>query len=179
MSHPVTLTVIALIVAGSTQAQSSFTELKARIGYDLRKADGSTVSVSHLKDKPVVVLLFSSGSCSPCEELAKQLVPVYKKHGGGKTFEVILVSSDKSESAMYRHMKGCGMPWLAAPFQEGQDYAPELRKAYTGSESGIPRVILIDRYDNVLLRNDAFVKGRVLTNKQFLGALVREIGRDR
>jgi hypothetical protein len=65
------------------------------------------------------------------------------------------------------------------PWEEEQDYAPDLRKANTGSEFGIPRGLLIDRYDNVLLRNDVFVKGRVLTHTQFLSALAREVSRDR
>lgn len=56
--------------------------------------------------------------CPPCRAFTPQLIETYKKvKEKGNAFEIIFVSSDRSEEGYSDYFKE--MPWLSTGFQEG------------------------------------------------------------
>ena len=66
---------------------------------------GEKIDYKDLKDKEYIVFYWSALWCGPCRRFSPKLKEVYKKFGGGKRFEVIFVSSDRSEDKMKHYMK--------------------------------------------------------------------------
>ena len=57
--------------------------------------------------------------CPPCRIFTPELVQMYEKvRGSGKKFEVIFVSSDRSEDSFTSYAET--MPWLALPFGDAR-----------------------------------------------------------
>jgi nucleoredoxin len=76
--------------------------------------DGSKVLVSELVGK-TILLYFSAHWCPPCRMFTPQLIKVYHEiKATDKSFEVIFISSDRSQSSFDEYF--LTMPWLALPF---------------------------------------------------------------
>jgi len=150
--------------------EAPYVKLKEQIGAKLYRADKTEVYVDTIDPREFVLLFFSSSSCSACDDVSERLLSLHQQHGGGTTFDIILSSSDESEDEMFAYMKRWKMPWLAAPYDEDQDYSPRLRKQYTGSESGIPRLVLLNPAGRVVMDDDS-LEGRVPTPDEFFTAL--------
>ncbi|CAB3369981.1 Hypothetical predicted protein [Cloeon dipterum] len=89
---------------------------------------------------------FSANWCPPCKAFTPQLVETYHKiRAKGHQFDVIFVSSDRSESSFEQYR--CTMPWLAVPFELG-DLRKEL--AATFDVQGIPSLVVVDPDDRVV-----------------------------
>ncbi len=92
------------------------------------------------KNPQYTALYYSAHWCPPCRAFTPKLVEGYKdsraKHDN---FELVFVSSDKSEEAQIDYMKEAGMPWPAAKLASKND--PNFRKY---AASGIPYLVLID-----------------------------------
>ena len=92
------------------------------------------------KNPQYTALYYSAHWCPPCRAFTPKLVEWYKdfraKHDN---FELVFVSSDKSEEAQIDYMKEAGMPWPAAKLASKND--PNFRKY---AASGIPYLVLID-----------------------------------
>jgi nucleoredoxin len=69
-------------------------------------------------------------------------------------FEIIFVSSDRSEDAMADYMNEANMPWLALDYDQKKK-STTLTK-YGGG--GIPCLVLVDKDGNVL--SDSYVNGK-------------------
>ncbi|KAI5696356.1 hypothetical protein M8J75_011850 [Diaphorina citri] len=86
----------------------------------------------------VIGLYFSAHWCPPCKAFTPQLIETYGKlKGDGYQFEIIFVSSDRSESSYQSYLSG--MPWPAIP------YASETRQSLASlyNVHGIPSLILL------------------------------------
>ena len=84
-------------------------------------------------------LYFSAHWCGPCRHFTPQLVKMYEKlTAGGKPFEVIFVSSDRSPEE-FREYYG-EMPWLALPFEDRD--RKEALSQYFGIQ-GIPSFVMV------------------------------------
>lgn len=92
------------------------------------------------KSPQYTALYYSAHWCPPCRAFTPKLVDWYKafkaKHDN---FELVFVSSDKSEEAQIDYMKEAGMPWPAAKLASKSD--PNFKKY---AASGIPYLVLID-----------------------------------
>ncbi len=87
-------------------------------GDELYRADGSVVGLEVFDGVPVIGIYFGAGSCSACAPFTPLLVDAYHLlEEDGRPFEVVYVSSDASEAAMFSYMQDSGMPWVAVPWR--------------------------------------------------------------
>lgn len=116
------------------------------IGATMVNAEGKPTSAAAIGSKSHVLIYFSASWCGPCRAFTPDLVKFYEKHGKSKNFEVILVSSDRSEDAMLQYMKGDEMKWYAVPYD--RIAASGLKQQF--EVSGIPHLVLMDAAGNVV-----------------------------
>jgi len=108
-------------------------------GVELVKADKTVVPVAGLKDK-IVGLYFSAHWCPPCRTFTPKLVEFYNQlKQQNRPFEIVFVSSDRDEAAMFTYMREMKMPWLAVPFDDSRKDA--LKKQY--EVRGIPTLVVL------------------------------------
>ena len=100
----------------------------------LSDSKGSLTDNSSFASAKVKAFYFSAHWCPPCGVFTPFLKKLYKEvNEKGKEFEIIFVSSDKSDSEFEGYFEE--MPWLAVPFDE-KETIKKLRSTY--SVSGIP-----------------------------------------
>ncbi|XP_074643561.1 nucleoredoxin-like [Tubulanus polymorphus] len=93
-------------------------------------------------------IYFSANWCPPCKALTPNLCRTYNKlKEDGLNFEIIFVSSDRSESSFDEYFST--MPWLAIPF--GDERCKKLTTMFT--ISGIPSLVIVDENDKVITKN--------------------------
>lgn len=120
--------------------------IEALFGDKLVNAAEDDVSASGLEEK-VIGVYFSAHWCPPCRQFTPRLVEAYnavKEDGGG--MEIVFVSSDRNEGAMFDYMDEVSMPWLALPFESRNK--DNLAKKY--QVRGIPRLVILDAQGKVL-----------------------------
>ena len=123
--------------------------IKELFGTRLVNAKGQRVSPAILDGKKIGIY-FSAHWCPPCQAFTPQLVSVYnalKKEG--KPFEVVFVSSDRTEADMYRYMKEMDMPWPAVRYADKN--REELKTKY--GIRGIPTLVIIDSSGKTIAAN--------------------------
>jgi len=113
---------------------------------------GKTVSVSSLEGK-IVLLYFSAHWCPPCRGFTPVLAKTYNTlKAAGKDFEIIFVSSDRSQSDFDEYFKE--HPWIALPYSERKAKEKLSKKLKV---NGIPTLALINEKGEVVstkVRND-------------------------
>jgi nucleoredoxin len=117
----------------------------------ISNTDGDTIQVSELR-KPgkVLGLYFSAHWCPPCRGFTPKLIETYKAvKAAGKDFEVIFVSSDKSQPEFFEYYGT--MPWLAIP------QGDKRKKLLDGlfEVEGIPTFVTIDGETGATINKDA------------------------
>lgn len=125
-------------------------EVKKLFGDELETATGKAVGTDVLGGAEKIGIYFSAHWCPPCRAFSPKLVKAYnalKKEG--KSFELVFVSSDRSEDAMRDYMRELEMAWYAIPFDSAK--RRELAKTY--GVRGIPRLVIIDDVGKVLAQN--------------------------
>jgi len=109
--------------------------------------EGKTFPLSDLKGQSVG-LYFSAHWCPPCRGFTPELVKKYEAiKAAGKDFEIVFVSSDRSDEAFKEYFGE--MPWLALPYAD-RDAKNELSKCF-GVE-GIPSLVLLDEDFSVITK---------------------------
>ena len=92
----------------------------ALLGDKVQGKEGAEVDVSSLrKEGGVLGLYFSAHWCPPCKGFTPQLAEWYvkfKKSENADKFEIVFVSSDRSQGDFDNYYKE--MPWLALPFEK-------------------------------------------------------------
>jgi len=118
----------------------------------LVNAEGQeTTAETALAGKKFIGIYFSAHWCGPCRAFTPQLVKFHEMcRQQQAAFEVVFVSSDKSEEAMFEYMKGENMPWLALPYGDNEAISA-LRTLYQAN--GIPRLVIVDNKGNVVSNN--------------------------
>jgi len=92
-------------------------------------------------------IYYSAGWCGPCRRFTPDLVKFYdRNYDRYGNFEVIFVSSDRSEDDMEEYMDEAEMPWPALEF----DQKKKARDLTQFSERGIPNLVVVDRNGKVL-----------------------------
>ncbi|XP_069698968.1 nucleoredoxin-like [Periplaneta americana] len=122
-------------------------------------ASGSEVRYSELEGL-VKGIYFSAHWCPPCKAFTPQLIETYSKvRARGNKFEVIFVSSDRSDESFTLYLRT--MPWLAVPWEQ-EETRRELA-ALLGVQ-GIPTLVLLDADGSVITAD-----GRGEVNEDPLG----------
>ena len=124
-------------------------ELYDLFGERLRTARNKPVSVDTLTDK-VIGVYFSAHWCPPCRAFTPELVKFYDKlKADGKPFEIVFVSSDRTEDAMYDYMKEMGMKWVALP--HGDEHKELLASKF--GVRGIPMFVVLNSKGETITTN--------------------------
>jgi thiol-disulfide isomerase/thioredoxin len=121
---------------------------KAAPDFTQPKADGSTMNLSDLKGK-VVLLDFWASWCGPCRKENPNVVRLYEiyKNDG---FTVMSVSLDKDKQPWLDAIKKDNLSWPnhVSDLKFWQNEAAKLYKV-----SGIPFTVLIDKDGNIINKN--------------------------
>lgn len=118
-------------------------------------------------------LYFSAGWCGPCRRFTPDLVDFYDRyHDRYGNFEVIFVSSDRSEEDMAGYMEDAEMPWPAVEFSRKQ----RARSLTRHAERGIPNLVVVDRDGKVLAKS--YVDGNYVGPREVLDEL-KDLVRDK
>ncbi len=108
-------------------------------------------TVEALDGKKLIAVYYSAHWCPPCRAFTPSLVDFYKETTAAHPeFELIFVSSDRSEDAMAEYMEWGKMPFLAVDFDKVRK--SPLRKH---SARGIPYMVVLDADGKVVLEKPA------------------------
>merc|ERR1712183_768568 len=100
--------------------QRSIIKMDSLASATLLKADGSTVeATTALQGKELVLYYFSAHWCPPCRRFTPMLAEFYKA-ASQLGVEIVFVSADQSEDAMFSYMKVEGIPTLVVVTKEGK-----------------------------------------------------------
>jgi len=126
-------------------------------GVKLIKADGSSVlAETALAGKELVLYYFSGHWCPPCRRFTPLLKTFYQE-AVGLGVEIVFVSSDQTEEAMFDYMKESHGEWFALPFED--KIATELSNKY--DIAGIPSLVVVKKDGTVVtLEGDDDVAGK-------------------
>ncbi len=102
----------------------------------LLDAEGKPVSLDRLKGK-IVGIYFSAHWCPPCRAFTPKLVEFRDKNAD--KFEVVFVSSDRSEKDQFNYIKETKMKWTAVKFRSSA--AEALKKKF--NVTGIPTLVIL------------------------------------
>lgn len=134
------------MATSTTKAPAAIHEL---LGDTLTNQQGDKISTDALQGK-IIGIYFSAHWCPPCRGFTPSLVKFYNELiKQGKSFEIVFVSSDRSEDDMKKYMDDMNMPWLALPF--GDKHKQSLSEKF--EIRSIPSLILIDAAGNVITKN--------------------------
>jgi len=110
------------------------------LGNELLSSSGTVATAEALKGKEAVALYFSAHWCPPCRGFTPMLAEAYKGLvASGKSFEIVFVSSDRSEDDFKGYFDE--QPWLALPYS-ARSVKAKLSKKF--KVNGIPSLIILD-----------------------------------
>ena len=132
--------------------------LRRDIGPYLVDSEGSRISSDMLLEKKYALLYFSASWCPPCRAYTPGLVEFYEKYSRKGSFEVILVSSDRSSGEMLKYMKDYRMTWSALSYDRAMQRT--LSRKY--NVTGIPRLIALDAGGTVIMDSARIDRNRML-----------------
>eukprot|EP01088_Endostelium_zonatum_P016322 TRINITY_DN4377_c0_g1_i1.p1 TRINITY_DN4377_c0_g1~~TRINITY_DN4377_c0_g1_i1.p1 ORF type:complete len:383 (+),score=89.37 TRINITY_DN4377_c0_g1_i1:62-1210(+) len=106
---------------------------------DLINNKGEKIPVNSIQ-KDIIGFYFSAHWCPPCKGFTPVLADVYNQlKTQGKSFEIVFVSSDRSESEFQSYF--ATMPWLSFPYSD-REAKTRLSNFYL--VQGIPTLVLIN-----------------------------------
>lgn len=113
-----------------------------------RSADNVVAATDDaLAGKEIIAVYYSAHWCPPCRKFTPELVKFYNENKAKyPKFELIFVSSDKTEDAMKGYMTETQMPWLALKFDKRG-----LGALRSHAARGIPYLIVLDADGNELI----------------------------
>ena len=116
--------------------------IKKIVAGTLTNAKGKKVKGSDaLAGKKLIGLYFSAHWCGPCRAFTPELVKFRDKCAQkGLPFEVVFVSSDKTEDDMFKYMRETNMKWYAVPFMS--KLQSDIDKIF--GVGGIPTLIVLN-----------------------------------
>lgn len=116
--------------------------------FTLPNAAGVEVSFSSLKGN-YVLLDFWASWCGPCIAEFETLREVYKHYKGKAAFEILSISTDKSEAAWKGALKSQDLPWLQMHDRAGDNSVAVGRFAVTA----LPTTYLINPKGEIEAKN--------------------------
>jgi len=117
-----------------------------------------------LAQKKYMLLYFSALWCPPCRAFTPDLVTFYEKQRDttSHNFDLLFVSSDRTQEAQMQYMTEYKMPWAAVPFDRIE--ASGVRKAY--GARGIPNLVVLDQDGKVVF--SSYVDGKFVGPRKVL-----------
>lgn len=107
--------------------------------------DGKEVDSVQATQGKIIGLFFAAHWCPPCRAFTQELIRTYEKlKASGKNFEVIFVSSDRSEDSFRSYANE--MPWLAVPF--GDSRSQMLKNLF--EVEAIPMLVMVDEQGDLI-----------------------------
>jgi len=145
---PIFSFVLSLTLASSNMltAKEASSNAPSLFPEKILDSQGKTVSSKVLENK-IVGIYFSAQWCPPCRNFTPALVEFRDKNA--KEFEVVFVSSDRSQEDQLKYMEKYGMKWYA--LAHGSDEANELKKKY--EVRGIPSLVIVDADGKTITKN--------------------------
>ena len=132
---------------------------------------GNNVDTGYVLNTDYLLLYLSAHWCGPCRSFTPSLVEYYNKNQGGHLFQVLFISSDKSEADMKNYVRQARMPWPAVLYHsEARDM---LKLQYGGG--GIPQLVLLDKKGNILA--DSFKGKKYLGPQHVLNELDKRLAK--
>lgn len=119
---------------------------KENLPKGLLDAKGNAVTLDQLKGK-IVGIYFSAHWCPPCRAFTPKLVEFRDKHS--KDFEIVFVSSDKTEKDQQGYMTETKMQWPTVKWQSAE--ANALKKKY--NVIGIPTLVILSPTGETITEN--------------------------
>ncbi|XP_032873617.1 nucleoredoxin-like protein 2 [Amblyraja radiata] len=119
-------------------------------GHMLVNRDGEAVDPEEALKNKVVGIYFSGGWCPPCRDFTPRLCEFYTElmleTEPAAQFEIVFVSSDKSQADMESYIAAMHGDWLALPWKD--QYKTELKKKYT--ITAIPKLVIVKQNGDVI-----------------------------
>lgn len=135
------------LALGLMLSQAAVAEgLGALLPEKLVDAEGNQVELASLEGK-LVALYFSAQWCPPCRAFTPGLVEFRNKHA--EEFQVVFISSDRTEADMKKYMADYKMNFLAVP----HDSPARATLGRHFGVRGIPTLIILDDQGNVISRD--------------------------
>lgn len=158
----------ALTAALSAHADGPYhKELLNGTENDLVKADGSNAKIADLHGKKYTFIYFSAHWCPPCRAFTPKLVKFYNDNQKNNDFELLFVSSDRSQEDMFKYMEGSKMPWVG--LKKDSKAAGPLKQKF--GVKGIPCLVLLNEKDEVIATSygeDGKYKGPAVALEKYL-----------
>lgn len=118
---------------------------------NLVKLEGRSLKRFKQEEKPTkyYVFYYTASWCGPCQAFTPELVKFYNRtKKGNQNFELVLISSDRSEDAMTDYAKDKKMPWPQLKFSKVKDF----KGTFNHGVSGIPAIVVCDLEGNIVTR---------------------------
>ena len=126
------------------------------VDIELRQVGGGTLSLSHFRGKPLVILFFATW-CLPCQLQAARMHRVRAALGGKARLGLLGISVD--------HQPGLVRPFVEAAgfnFRCAYGYARMVKGGPLGAVRGVPRVMVLDAAGRVVVDYPRIVDERTL-----------------
>lgn len=91
------------------------------------------------RPKKYYIFYYTASWCPPCQKFTPELVNWYTRHKN-ENFELVLISSDRSEDAMEAYARDKQMPWPQLKMSE----VKEFKGQFDHGVSGIPSLIVCE-----------------------------------
>eukprot|EP01061_Rhynchopus_euleeides_P013829 TRINITY_DN24013_c0_g1_i2.p1 TRINITY_DN24013_c0_g1~~TRINITY_DN24013_c0_g1_i2.p1 ORF type:complete len:290 (+),score=104.82 TRINITY_DN24013_c0_g1_i2:81-872(+) len=127
-----------------SQRKPSFFEKP--LGTQLLTKDGLKDTSEVLQGKDYVLLYFSAHWCPPCRQFTPMLANFHINESRDKSFEVVFISNDKSESQFDDYFES--MPWTAVPFDS---HFRGIAQQQYGAQ-GIPELVVLSKDGEIIRR---------------------------
>lgn len=127
-------------------AVPSHVELIEAVGPRLFNASGQIAPSQRIEQYDYIALYYTASWCMPCHRFTPKLIRFYENHKSQGSWEVIVVSGDREESAFLNYLSSANMPWAAVPF-ERKEAMEQINRG------GFPRVIVLDREGEIVIRS--------------------------
>ncbi|XP_035229749.1 nucleoredoxin-like protein 2 isoform X2 [Stegodyphus dumicola] len=116
----------------------------------VRKNRSNVQADDALQGKEIIGFYFSAHWCPPCRMFTPVLADFYEEiKENDLPLEIIFVSSDRSEDALFDYMNEAHGDWLAIP--HGSPVAEQLKKKF--NIQGIPTLVVIKKDGSVITTN--------------------------
>jgi thiol-disulfide isomerase/thioredoxin len=125
----------------ATAKKPGHLKLIQAIGPVVQDASKSNHDSRRLASNDYMLIYFSAQWCPPCRAFTPKLIEFVNTRRTNDNFNLVFVSNDRNEAAMFTYMSDFKMPWVAVPYSRVK--ASGLQEMYGGR--GIPNLVLVDR----------------------------------
>ncbi|KPA78782.1 tryparedoxin-like protein [Leptomonas pyrrhocoris] len=128
--------------------------------YTLIRQDGFTVSLAQALRTKRYVLLFIAGQWwAPCRGVTAQLKAFYTKFHDAHNFEVVFLSTDKSEGAMLDFFHDAHGDWLCLTYKDARKLEAELAGDADLHPNQVPACLVFELEEGALRPSSGSISG--------------------